>query len=55
MIGLRKITQDVPADRWNWVPFMDVSKKWTDEELFSFFSLTKKEIKHIKQKLEDWS
>lgn len=55
MIGLRKITQDVPADRWNWVPFMDTSRKWTDEELFEYFSLSKKEIKHLKQKLEDWS
>lgn len=55
MIGLRKITQDVPADRWNWVPFMDTKKTWNDEELYKYFAISKKEIKHIESKLEDWT
>lgn len=55
LLGLRKITQDIPKDRWNWVPYMDVSKIWTDDELFSFFQLTSEEKLHIKKKVAEWS
>lgn len=55
LLGLRKITQDIPRDRWSWVPFVDVSKKWTDAELFVLFNLTKEEQAHIKKKVEEWS
>lgn len=55
LVGLRKITQDVTKDRWNWVPYVDISKKWTDEELFSLFQLTPEEQLHIKKKVVEWS
>jgi len=55
LLGLRKITQDLPANRWSWVPYVDVSKKWTDEELFKLFKLTKDEQAHIRKKVRDWS
>lgn len=55
MVGLRKITQDLPPDRWNWVPYMDMSKTWTDEELFKYFRITKEEQEHIKAKIQEWS
>lgn len=55
MVGLRKITQDLPPDRWNWVPYMDMSKTWTDEELFKFFKITKEEQENIKAKVKEWS
>jgi len=54
-VGLRKITQHLPADRWSWVPYVDVSKVWTDEELFKLFKLTKEEQAHIRRKVRDWS
>lgn len=54
-VGLRKITQHLPADRWAWVPYVDTSKKWTDKELFKFFKLTKEEQSHIKLKVKEWS
>ena len=54
-LGLRKVTQDIPKDRWNWVPYMDVSKEWTDKELFEFFGITKSEQQHIKKKVQEWS
>jgi len=54
-LGLRKITQDIPKDRWNWVPLVDASKLWTDELLASHFKLTKEEKKHIKLKVKEWS
>lgn len=55
LLGLRKITQDVPKDRWNWVPYVDVSRKWTDDDLFALFQLTPDEQTHIKKKVAEWS
>ncbi|HAT9547458.1 TPA: hypothetical protein JBD69_13925 [Legionella pneumophila subsp. pneumophila] len=55
LLGLRKITQDIPKDRWSWVPFVDISRKWTDEDLFSLFQLTPEEQSHIKKKVVEWS
>jgi len=55
LLGLRKLTQDIPKDRWAWVPYMDLSKEWTDEKLFDYFKLTKKEREHLKKKVQEWS
>jgi len=55
VLGLRKLTQDIPKDRWNWVPLMDASKTWTDADLFDFFGLTKTEREHIRKKVQEWS
>jgi hypothetical protein len=55
LVGLRKITQDLPPNRWNWVPYMDVNKQWTDEELFDYFNITSEEQTHIKNKVKEWS
>lgn len=54
-LGLRKVTQDIPKDRWKWVPKMDTLKKWTDEELVKYFHLTKSEWEHIQKKVKEWS
>jgi hypothetical protein len=54
-LGLRKITQHLPRDRWQWVPYVDVSKKWSDKDLNSYFGFTKEEIEHIKDKVKEWS
>lgn len=55
MVGLRKITQDLPPDRWNWVPYLDMSRLWNDEEIYKFFNITKQEQEHIKKKVQEWS
>lgn len=55
LLGLRKITQHIPKDRWDWVPYMDTDTEWTDEKLFDFFKLTKQEREHIKKKVQEWS
>ena len=54
-LGLRKITQHLPADRWSWVPYVDCKKSWTDEELFKMFKFSKEEQEHIKKKVQEWS
>ncbi len=55
LLGLRKLTQHIPRNRWNWVPYMDVSRKWTDEDLFDYFKITPEEQTHIKNKVKEWS
>ena len=32
------------------MPYMDVSKEWTDKELFEFFGITKGEQQHLRKK-----
>ena len=54
LLGLRKITQHIPKDRWAWVPYMDPKQEWTDEKLFSYFNLSKPEIENIKRKVSEW-
>lgn len=55
LLGLRKLTQDIPRDRWQWVPLLDMKTEWNDEMLFEYFGLTKKEQTHIKKKVQEWS
>ncbi len=55
LLGLRKLTQHIPKDRWSWVPYMGAATEWTDEKLFDFFKLTKQEREHIKKKVQEWS
>lgn len=55
LLGLRKITQDIPRERWKWIPLLSLDTDWTDAKLAQFFGLTKKEQEHIKKKVQEWS
>lgn len=55
LLGLRKITQHIPKDRWAWVPYLDTSKEWNDANLAEKFGLSKLEMLHIKKKVQEWS
>ena len=44
---LRKISQDNPKDRFNFVPLEDLNYVWTDEKLYKKYGLTKEEIAFI--------
>lgn len=54
-IGLRKLTQHLSKECWTWVPQVDFSKSWSDQDLFTYFNLTKKEQDHIIKKVKEWS
>ena len=54
-LGLRKITQHIPRERWAWVPYLDMSVEWTDEKIIAYFKFTKDEVDHIKKKVKEWS
>lgn len=55
MLGLRKITQHIPRDRWNWVPLVELNTKWTNEKVYKLFGVTDTEKKHIEKMLKEWS
>ena len=44
---LRKISQDNPSDRFDFVPLLDMGEKWTDEKLYKKYKLTNDEIAFI--------
>lgn len=47
MIALKKNTQDIISDRFDFVPIQDFTEKWTDEKLNKKYGLTKEEIAFI--------
>ncbi len=55
LLGLRKITQHIPRDRWAWVPLLENLSDMDEEKIFRMFSLTDEEIAHIHKKVREWS
>lgn len=55
LLGLRKLTQDIPKDRWSWVPFLGSDRDFSEIDLFKMFKITKEEQDHIKKKVQEWS
>lgn len=49
MLSFRKNTQHITKDRFNFVPLLDTTKKWSDNELYEFFNLSKEEIEYIEK------
>jgi site-specific DNA-methyltransferase (adenine-specific) len=47
----RKSTQHVRPDKFRFVPMLDMNKRWTDEELYKHFKLTKDEIAYIESSI----
>lgn len=43
----RKVTQDVTPDRFRFVPSLDMTRRWTDEELYEHFGLSQEERDYI--------
>lgn len=43
----RKSTQHVTPDRFRFVPMLEMSREWTDEDLYKHFGLSQHEIAHI--------
>ncbi|MGP5383997.1 Eco57I restriction-modification methylase domain-containing protein, partial [Glutamicibacter arilaitensis] len=43
----RKVTQDITPDRYRFVPMLDMTRSWTDEDLYDHFQLTFEEREYI--------
>lgn len=48
LLGTKKKTQNIKPDTLSNIPLVDLSKSWTDEELYQYFELSEDEINLIK-------
>ncbi len=48
----RKSTQHVTPDRFRFVPMLDVSRRWTDADLYAHFALTEDEVAYIEANIK---
>lgn len=55
LLGLRKLTQHIPKDRWAWVPLLDNLQDITEDKIYKMFKLTADEVEHIRKKVKEWS
>lgn len=47
LVSLRKNTQDIYSERFQFVPDLPMTQDWTDRELYKKYKLTKDEIEFI--------
>ena len=52
LLLLRLSGQNNSKDKFSWVPVMDFSKTWTDNELYNYFNLTEEEIDLIEKTIK---
>lgn len=52
IVSVRKATQQVFLDRYNWVPMQSWDRVWTDEELYVKYQLTQDQIDRIERKIK---
>ena len=43
----RKITQHLTPDRFKFVPMLDMTRSWTDGDLYDYFGLTEEERMYV--------
>jgi hypothetical protein len=48
----RKVTQDITPDRFRFVPMLDMTRPWTDHDLYNRFGLTDEERQYIEQTIK---
>ena len=52
MVDVKKGTQNVSRDAYQFVPLQDFTKPWTDAELYAKYKLTEEEIAYIEDNIE---
>jgi site-specific DNA-methyltransferase (adenine-specific) len=53
LVSIRKISQDNPKDRFDFVPLLDLKKSWTDKDLYARYDLTVDEIDFIEKMIRE--
>lgn len=48
----RKVTQDVTPERFRFVPMLDMTRPWTDEDLYALAGLTDDEIAYVEASIK---
>lgn len=52
LLSLLVVSQDITKENYSFVPALDMSVRWTDEDLYKRYNLTEAEIDFIKSKIE---
>jgi len=52
LVSLRKISQHAGRSTYSFVPAVDLTKSWTDADLYKRYGLTKKEIAYIESQVK---
>lgn len=52
LILQRKVTQDITPDRFRFVPMLDMTRPWTDQDLYEHFDLTPEERDYIERSIK---
>lgn len=52
LVSACKISQETPSKVYRFVPIEDLSKQWTDQELYTKYNLTEGEISYIEAKIK---
>ena len=52
LVSAAKITQDAPSGVYRFVPLLDLSKIWTDSDLYKLFRLTEAEIEYVESMIK---
>jgi len=47
LLALQKNTQNISKEKFSFIPILDLSKTWTDGELYKFFNISKDEQTYI--------
>lgn len=47
----RKITQHLTPDRFRFVPMLDMTRRWTDEDLYDHFGLSEEEREYVESRI----
>ena len=53
MVSMIKITQNTMQKAYTYVPLQDFETKWTDQELYQKYQLSKEEIEYIENLVPD--
>lgn len=53
LVFQRKSSQHVIPDRFRFVPLLDMTRKWSDKDLYSLFDLSSDEIDHVEKTVTD--
>lgn len=52
MHSLAKVSQDATSKTWRFVPMLDFSKVWTDEDLYALYDITDAEVAFIESMIK---
>ncbi len=53
LVSLRKITQNITRDSYRFVPLLPMNRRWTDEDLYKRYGVTRDQIKFIESLIAD--